>query len=470
MQQYMVLLPELLILAVALVALFADLLGGDRAAAILGAAATGLATVLVWFTPTGGELFYGQLNFAMAPTTLVLRSAIAGLTCLFLVWVAARGWAGAKARTAVSLVLFSTVGSMLLVSSVNLVVIFMALELATLPLYVLVGYARNDRLSLEGSLKYFLLSMLASLIMAYGMSFAFGLTGTTDYAGMDLASKGLLGYVAAMLIVAGFLAKLTAAPFHFWSPDALSGAPVPSAAFVSSVGKIAPLWALVLFVANVLGADNIVFTIMMIVSILSMILGNLGALPQTDIRRMLAYSGIANAGYMLLGVSAATNAGLTGAVLFVVVYATALLGQLLVVAQEGPTLSDVAGLVKTRPYAAWCSVAFLFSLIGFPPLAGFYGKLIVFSAAMSVGNAIAAWVAILMSVVSAGYAFTIIRAMFTPGEGAPEMIERDPIEVTSTYKQRPLVAAGVILTLTLLVIGLGIATEPLAQLIGAALP
>lgn len=182
----------------------------------------------------------------------------------------------------------------------------------------------------------------------------------------------------------------------------------------------------------------------------------------------MAYSGIANAGYMLLGVAAGTPAGYASAVFFVVVYVVSVLGLMLVVAAEGPTMEEIAGLVKRRPVAAWSTIGFLFSLIGFPPMVGFYGKLTVFGSALKVGYTWPIAVAAIVSVISAGYAFAIIRAMFTPGESAPEAIDRPAIEEASAYPQMPLVAGSVILVLALLTVFLGLATEPIVKLLSAA--
>jgi proton-translocating NADH-quinone oxidoreductase chain N len=376
MPHYFGLTPEALLVLAAIVALFADRLGGDRSAAIIGSIATFAAVALVWVVPAPEIMLGGRISLAATPPTLVLRAVIAGLTGLLLIWVAARGWGGKRAREAVAMVLFASAGGMLLVSATDIVVLFVAMELSTMPSYVLAGYSRDDRRGLEGALKYFLLSVLTSLITAYGLSFVYGLSGATDYAHANISSGGVLATVAAMLVLVGLLAKLTVAPFHFWSPDAMAGAPVTSAAYISSIAKIAPMWALVRLLVDVLPTGPGLSTAILIVAVISMTLGILAALTQTDLRRMIAYSGISNAGFMMLGVAAGTAAGYAGAVLLVVFYSVSVLGLLLVVAQEGATLQDVAGLIKRRPYAAWASVAFLFSIIGFPPFIGFYGKLL----------------------------------------------------------------------------------------------
>ena len=463
-----VLLPEVIVLLGALIALFGERISADRGAAVIGLVATGAATAAVWLVPVPRYLFGTMLSFGPGPAGLVVRSAICALTFLFLAWVTARGWSGERPGAAVSMVLFAVAGGMLLVSANDLVVLFMGLELATMPAYVLIGFSRDEERSLEAALKYFLLSVLTSVTLAYGLSFIYGMNGTTAYLPVE-QTGGLLALFAGSIVMVGLLAKITAAPFHFWSPDAYEGASIPSVAFVASVAKIGPLYALVKFVAVVLPAVSGLSTGILAVAVVSMILGNVVALVQTDLRRMVAYSGIANAGYMMLGLAAHSVAGYASTVFFVVIYAVSVLGLLLVVAQEGPTLQDVAGLVRTRAYAAWCAVGFLFSLIGFPPMVGFFGKLTVFGAAFGAGEYFAVVVAILMSVVSAGYAFRVIRAMFTPGEGAPEMVEREPIEKTATVPQWPVLAATVILVLAILTIALGVATQPLVSMLAAAL-
>jgi NADH-quinone oxidoreductase subunit N len=469
MQPFLALAPEALLAVVAVVVLFAEFFGKDRAAAIVGALAAAVAAALVWALPAPAVMLGGMLHFGSGVATATMRSSIAALLALFLVWVAARGWAGFSAREGVSLALFSTVGGMLLISANDLVMLFMAMELSTLPAYVLIGYARENRLGLEGALKYFLLSMLASLLMAYGLSFVYGLNGATVYRALP-ASAQALGIVAGLLIAAGFLAKTTAMPFQFWSPDAYAGSSLTSVAFVSAIAKIGPVWAFARFFMVVFPGAKELMLILLISAVASMILGNVVAIIQSDTRRIIAYSGIGNIGYMLLGISAGSVEGAAGAVFFVVVYAVCVVGQVLVFAQEGPMLADLAGLVHRRPYAAWASVAFLFSLIGFPPMVGFFGKLAVFSAAYAVGNAWAVFVAILVSVISAGYAFNILRAMFTPGEGAPEDVERPMLEETTTYRQYPVVAAAVVLLLAVLVIGLGVIAQPLVNMLSVGLP
>jgi NADH-quinone oxidoreductase subunit N len=313
------------------------------------------------------------------------------------------------------------------------------------------------------------MSVLTSLVMAYGLSFVYGLNGTTAYQPLNVEGSAWAGVAVSVLVVTGFLAKMTAAPFHFWAPDASEGAPSVSVAFVGAVAKVAPLYAMVRVLSEVLPVSDGLSNVILISAVVSIPLGILAALPQNDVRRLVAYSGIANAGYMMLGISAATSAGYASAVFLVFVYALCAMGLMLVVAQEGSTLQDLAGLVKRRPVAAWSAVSLLFSIIGFPPMVGFYGKIGVLSAAYTAGYFLPTLLAVLMSVVAGGYAFGVIRAMFTPGEGAPLEVERPSLDEMTAYPQWPVAAGGVIVTLAFLSLALGIVAEPLINLLQASL-
>jgi NADH-quinone oxidoreductase subunit N len=297
----------------------------------------------------------------------------------------------------------------------ELITLLLALELATIPAYVIMGYRRGDLRGLEGALKYFLLSMLTSLVMFYGFSFVYGMSGSTVYGHIDLSHTGTLGLIAVLLSLVGMFAKLSAAPFHFWSPDAYEGADPWAVAFISTVPKVAGGVAIVRFLAAVAPTTTATATVVLVVAGASMVLGNLGALNQTDIRRMMAYSGVAHTGYLLLGAAVLTLAGYSAAVFYAVAYAVPSLGIMLVAAEEGVLVSDFNGLAQRRPATAWAIVLLLLSLIGIPPLAGFFGKLGLFTAGLGVGTrGFTAMVvlAVAMSVVSAGYYLRIVQAMF----------------------------------------------------------
>jgi len=295
------------------------------------------------------------------------------------------------------------------------------------------GYRRDDVRGLEGALKYFLLSMLTSLVMLYGFSFLYGLSGSTSLTeiGSMLGESGTLGLIACILSLTGVFAKLSAAPFHFWAPDAYAGAPAASVAFVSTVPKLAGAAVLVRFGAMMGPGLPMLAGVIAVVAALSMLLGNFAALTQTDLRRMMAYSGVGHSGYQLVGLAAAVSYagsegasfGLAAVLFYSLAYAVPSMAILFVVADEGDLLDDLTGLSTRRPAAAWGTVVLLLSLVGIPPLGGFIGKLYLFGAGLDAGYAWLTVIGVVASVVSAGYYFRIVRAMF-----APSAEETDPTE------------------------------------------
>ncbi len=411
MAGYLQLVPELLVLLAAFWALFAEKLPGtDRGAAWVGGFASLGAAALVAVTPlaaTDGP-FARMLTFD--GSARLARIVMCGLAAAWLLWTAGRGQG--RVREAVALALFALLGGMLVAESRELVTLMLAIELATMPAYVLIGYRRGDPKGLEGALKYFLLSMLTTLIMLYGFSFLYGLTGTTRLSMMDLRGAGTLGLIAVLFSLVGLLAKLSAAPFHFWAPDSYAGATPWAVAFVSTVPKVAGAVALVRIVNAVAPGVALAGTVLLAISALSVVLGNLGALTQNDVRRMMAYSGVAHSGYLLLGVAALSRLGSAAAIFYAVAYAIPSLGIMLVTAEEGFEVSDFGGLTQRRPATAWATAIMLFSLVGIPPLIGFFGKLSLFAAALQRGFTVAVILAVLMSVVSAAYYLRIVRAMF----------------------------------------------------------
>jgi NADH-quinone oxidoreductase subunit N len=459
-RDWFIIAPELLVLALAAGALFTGRLpDGDRLTARLAAIGAAVAGVAIFVLPVSGSLFGSMLIFT--PQAAVVRAAVAGLTAVWCAWVAGRGLGPRRSAEAVSLVLFSALGGMLLASAGDLITLVLAIELSTMPAYVLVGYDREDERSLEAALKYFLMSVLTSLFAFFGLSYVFGLAGTTLYGGLDISRAGALGLMAGIFTLVGLFAKLSAVPFHFWAPDAYEGADPAIVGFVSTVPKVAGLAALVnIFHALDPKGGGALAWVALVVAVASMILGNLGAYPQGDLRRLMAYSGIAHAGYLALGVAAGTLSALAAAVLYAVVYAIPSMGVMLVAGEEGASIdADLAGLAQRRPWVAWSLVAFLMSLIGVPPFAGFFGKLFLFSSAWGAGLVWPVVLALVMSVVSAGFYFRIIRAAFfgAPGE------ERAPLA--------PSVWAGVALVTCLAaVLLLGLMAQPIMTFVSAGLP
>ncbi len=429
MTGYALIIPELLIVVAAAWALFAERLpGGDRGSARVAGALAFAAAGIAAISPVGGTLFGGALVFD-GPARFT-RAGVALIAAIWFLWTASG--ASGRIREAVALAAFSATGGMLMASAAEMVLLVLAIELATMPAYVLIGYRRARLEGLEGALKYFLLSMLTSLLMLYGMSFLYGVSGSSRFDQIDLSAAGSLGVFAVLLTFAGLFAKLSAAPFHYWAPDAYSGAEPWTVAFVSTVPKAAGALALVRLVEAVAPTAPLASTMLLVVAVASMVLGNLAALTQTDVRRMMAYSGVAHTGYLLLGVAALSPAGYASAVLYSIAYALPSLGVMLVVAETGPALRDIAGLAQRRAAMAWMLVVLLVSLVGIPPLVGFFGKLYVFSAAVDAGLVTWVLVALVTSVISAGYYLRIVRAAFF-GEAAGAAAVASPLTGHGTW-------------------------------------
>jgi NADH-quinone oxidoreductase subunit N len=407
---YAFLIPELLLAIGAILVLFAEKLpGGDRGAAWIGAALTLSAAITAAVLPASVLAFWGGVVTFDGPARFA-RIVVALLGFVWMLWTAGRG--EGRVREGVSLALFSLVGCMVMAEARELITLVLAVELATLPAYVLVGYRRDDVRGLEGAIKYFLLSVLTTLVMMYGFSFLYGLTGSTRYAAMDMKGTGALGLIALLLALVGLLAKLSAVPFHYWAPDAYSGSTPWAVAFVSTVPKVAGAVAIVRFVDAVSPSASSTGLVIAVVAGGSMILGNLAALTQTDLRRMMAYSGVAHAGYLLIGVAALSRLGYSAAVLYAMAYALPSMGIMLIAAEEGPLVADFGGLVARRGATAWGVVVLLLSLIGVPPMIGFFGKFNLLIAGQQRGLTTLVVIAVIASVVSAGYYLRVVRSMF----------------------------------------------------------
>jgi len=452
---YALILPEVIVLLAAFWALFAETLPGrDRGAAWAGVIATSAAAVLAAAMPLAAGPFVGHLTFD-GPARFA-RVAVLVLAAVWLLWTAGRGTG--RTREAVALALFATLGAMLMAGATEIVTLVLAIELATMPAYVLIGHRRDDVRGLEGALKYFLLSLLTSLVMLYGFSFVYGITGSTRFAEIDLSQAGTLGLVAILLALAGMFAKLSAAPFHYWAPDAYEGASPWTVAFISTVPKVAGAIATVRLLSVVAPGSSQTTTVVAVVAAASMVLGNLGALTQTDIRRMMAYSGVAHSGYLLLAAATLSGTGFMAAIFYAVAYSIPSLGVMLVAAEEGAAVSDFNGLSSRRPATAWGVVLMLLSLIGIPPLAGFFGKLFLFQSALGHGLTALVVLAVMMSVVSAGYYLRIVRAMFFAEE-------TDGHRSAVVNRQ-----AGVAIAVCVLaVVAIGVAAGPLFSALGGFL-
>jgi len=323
-----------------------------------------------------------------------------------------------------ALILMGTVGMCFMAASTDLIMIFLGLEISSIATYILAGYRRNDYLCNEASLKYFLLGSFATAFLLYGIAFVYGLTGTTNLLGASVRLAASpqwtpLAHVALILMFVGLAFKLSAAPFQIWAPDVYQGAPAPVTAFMS-VGPKAAAFAVLLrvFLGSFTSAGDFSFWILWISAALTMCVGNLGALWQPNIKRLLAYSSIAHAGYVLVGVAAGGQRGISGVLYYLVAYALMNVGAFILIAylagadERLVKIDDYRGLASSRPAVAACLTVFFLSLAGFPTTAGFLGKFFIFRAAIHshlIGLTI---LALLNSVVSVYYYFRIIVAMY----------------------------------------------------------
>jgi NADH-quinone oxidoreductase subunit N len=321
------------------------------------------------------------------------------------------------------LVMLASVGMMMMISANDLISLYMGLELQSLSLYVVAAINRDNAKSSEAGLKYFVLGALSSGMLLYGASLVYGFTGTTTFAGIAqaLAANGSsLGILFGLVfVIAGLCFKVSAVPFHMWTPDVYEGAPTPVTAFFASAPKVA---AMALFTRTMVGPFNQIVhdwqQIIVFVSILSMALGAFAAIGQNNIKRLLAYSSIGHMGFALVGLAAGTQEGVSGVVIYMLIYSLSTLGVfacVLAMRRKGlqvEHISDLAGLGRTNKGLAFVLSMLMFSLAGIPPLAGFFGKLFVFMAAVKAGLWALAILGVIASVVGAYYYLRIVKIIY----------------------------------------------------------
>ncbi|VIO74790.1 NADH-quinone oxidoreductase subunit N [Bradyrhizobium ivorense] len=319
------------------------------------------------------------------------------------------------------LVLLSTLGMMVLISAGDLIALYLGLELMSLALYVVAASQRDNAKSSEAGLKYFVLGALSSGMLLYGASLIYGFTGTVSFAGIAAAAtKGSVGIVFGLVfLLAGLCFKVSAVPFHMWTPDVYEGAPTPVTAFFASAPKVA---ALAVFTRATLTAFPGIVTewqqILVFVSIASMALGSFAAIGQTNIKRLMAYSSIGHMGFALVGLASGTVEGAQGVLIYIAIYVAMTLGSFAIIlamkrnGQAVEQISDFAGLSRTNPLLAFFFAMILFSLAGIPPLAGFFAKWYVFVAAIKANLFTLAVIGVLTSVVGAFYYLSIVKVMY----------------------------------------------------------
>jgi NADH-quinone oxidoreductase subunit N len=449
--------PFVAAIAVAIAVLIADLIRPGARTPALVVSLVGLAIVAALTLATGAAVAGGDGTLRVTAfggayvvdglTTFLdlLFIGIVALTIMFAPdYLEPRGLPLAEFSI---VVLFAMTGAMLLAASADLLILFIALELMVLPGYMLTGYHKTDGYSTEGAIKYFLLGSFSSAIFLFGLAFAWGTTGTTSIAGVGDALAGLIsgdgaGISPALVLGLGFMTtgvafKIAAVPFHYWTPDAYQGSPTPVTGYLSvgpKVGGFALILRLFVEALGPLSADWL--QVVIILAVLTMTVGNLVALTQNNVKRMLAYSSIAHTGYMLVGLAAFAAgklSGLEGLLYYSAAYAVMNLGAFAVVAavqrRPGVTsgLDTFAGLIRREPWLAILMTLFLLSLTGIPPTAGFFGKYLVILSAVQASEAgstalgVLAVITVLNAAIAAFYYLRVVVYMWMrEPSGTPE--------------------------------------------------
>jgi NADH-quinone oxidoreductase subunit N len=428
--------PEIVVALTALLVLVLDLSFLRRAslalrfrcsvfAACSGCGIAIIASVLLEGMSAAGTLPAGML--VVTPLTQLLQMALLVLAILALLLVVSARFT-THAGEYCALILFATTAMMLLVSTQNLLVIFISIEFLSLSLYILTGFDKESQAAAEAALKYFLFGGMSAGILLFGMSLLYGISGSLALPTIATAVRNSPGdpllLLAVVMVLAGFGFKIAAAPFHMWAPEVYQGAPAWSAALVASSSKVASFFSMfVVFYFGLMGAAGRWTMLIEIVAVASMVWGNLAAIAQTSVRRLLAYSAIGHAGYMLIALVVHSRQSLIAMVYYVITYALATLGAFAVLcALEGEkidSIEDFRGLGKRAPDLSFCLLIFLLSLAGIPPLSGFFGKFYVFVSAIDS----LLWLVLLalaMSVVSFYYYLKILKLTYVsePAAGA----------------------------------------------------
>ena len=382
--------------------------------------------VLAGIFVAGGEgtttLFHNSFivdPFARALKLLTLAGAAVALLMSIDYW---RGAGGVKFEFPV-LVLLATTGMLMMISANDLIALYVGLELQSLALYVVAAFQRDSARSSEAGLKYFVLGALSSGMLLYGTSLVYGFTGSTDFADIAAAvqpSGANIGLIFGLVfLMAGFAFKISAVPFHMWTPDVYEGAPTPVTAFFAAAPKLAAMALTVRVLITAFPAVTAQWQqIVTFLAIASMALGSFAAIGQTNIKRLMAYSSIGHMGYALVGLAAGTTEGVQGVIIYLAIYLAMTLGTfacILAMRRNGRMVEDIdqlSGLSSTSPLMAFLLAMLLFSLAGIPPLAGFFAKFYVFLAAIHAGLYALAVIGVLLSVVGAYYYLRIVKIMY----------------------------------------------------------
>jgi NADH-quinone oxidoreductase subunit N len=417
-------LPEIVLAAGAMVLLMIGAFTGEHSARAINWLAifllVAVGAIILWL-PEGKLVTFGGSfvvdEFARFLKLLALIGSAAAIL-LSLDYFAVR--AQEKYEYAI-LILLSTTGMLMLISAADLIALYLGLELMSLALYVVAAIERDSIRATEAGLKYFVLGALSSGMLLYGASLIYGFTGTVNFGGIaKAAGQGGIGLIFGLVFLfAGFCFKVSAVPFHMWTPDVYEGAPTPVTAFFAAAPKVA---GIAMFVRTTIVAFPEIVSqwqqIVVFVAIASMVLGAFAAIGQRNIKRLMAYSSIGHMGFALVGLAAGTAEGVQGVLVYMAIYVAMTLGTfacILAMRRDGQAVEDIgdlAGLARTKPAMALFLAMLLFSLAGIPPLAGFFAKFYVFLAAIKAGLFTLAVIGVLASVVGAYYYLAIIKLMY----------------------------------------------------------
>jgi NADH-quinone oxidoreductase subunit N len=451
-----ILLPEIVLAGFAMLALLFAVYGGkDKLTGMLTWATAGLfvaLALLIAFRNGEGALAFGGMfvddAFARFAKVVILLSA-AGVLVMAQDYMARRDLARFEYPILVTL---ATIGMMVMVSAGDLMALYMGLELQSLALYVLAALRRDSAKSTEAGLKYFVLGALSSGLLLYGASLTYGFAGTTLFAGIAStlseghASLGLLFGLVFML--SGMAFKVSAAPFHMWTPDVYEGAPTPVTAFFATAPKVAAMGLIARVIHDAFGGVPADWSqVLAALAVLSMFLGAVAAIGQRDIKRLMAYSSIAHMGYGLVGLAAGTTAGVQATLIYMAIYVTMNLGTfafILSMEKDGRPVTDIGSLnqfAKAEPLKALAMLVLLFSLAGVPPMLGFFGKFYVLKAAVDAGMVWLAIAGAVASVIGAFYYLRIVYFMYFGAEQEPVESRMSPVQ----WVMLVAVAAGMVL-------------------------
>jgi NADH-quinone oxidoreductase subunit N len=452
--QLLMSLPELVLAVGAILLMLVAAWGGQASTKLVSwtsvAVLIGAGVALAGPASAGGRAFDGLYRADMfAAYAKVLIFAAAAISILIAPRFFQRS-AGDDLRPEYPvLILLSAAGMGMMVSAGDLLTLYVGLELQSLSAYVLASFMRRDTRSAEAGLKYFVLGALASGILLYGISLVYGFSGTTLFDGIANAYAGgrSIGLMFGLVFVfAGLAFKMSAVPFHMWTPDVYEGAPTPVTAFFASAPKVAAIALAVRVAVEAMGpALHDWRQIVIFAALASILLGAVAAIGQTNIKRLLAYSSINNVGFALVGLAAGTERGIAGVLVYMTIYVVMTLGSFLVVLQmRGPdgepveTIASLSGMSRTRPALALAFAIFMFSLAGIPPLFGFYAKFAVFEAAVAAGLFPLAVFGIAASTIGAFYYLKIVKTMYfddpAPAfEGRTDMVEGGLILLSAVF-------------------------------------